>query len=54
MVDNSDTVYHLKRAVSGSGILLSNDDGVSIHFKNSLPLEFPDEALYSELFSVVL
>lgn len=33
MVDNSDTVYHLKRAVSGSGILLSNDDGVSIHFK---------------------
>lgn len=27
------TAYHLKRAVSGSGILLSNDDGVSIHFK---------------------
>lgn len=33
MVDNSNTIYHLKRAVSGSGILLSNDDGVSIHFK---------------------
>ena len=33
--DNFETaeMVDLKRAVSGSGILLSNDDGVSIHFK---------------------
>jgi len=33
MTDNSGKVYHLKRAISGSGMRLANDDGVSIHFK---------------------
>ena len=33
MIDGSGEVYHLKRAVSGSGVRLANDDGVSIHFK---------------------
>ncbi|MDM1279060.1 hypothetical protein HXZ65_12485 [Acinetobacter indicus] len=33
LTDNSGKVYHLKRAVSGSGVRLANDDGVSIHFK---------------------
>lgn len=33
MTDNSGKNYHLKRAVSGSGVRLANDDGVSIHFK---------------------
>ena len=33
MTDNSGKIYHLKRAVSGSGVRLANDDGVSIHFK---------------------
>ena len=33
MIDGSGKVYHLKRAVSGSGVRLANDDGVSIHFK---------------------
>lgn len=32
--DNSDKTYQLKRAVSGSGVRLANEDGVSIHFKN--------------------
>ncbi|SPL72605.1 hypothetical protein [Acinetobacter stercoris] len=35
MTDNSDKTYHLKRAVSGSGVRLANDEGVSIHFKGS-------------------
>ncbi|WP_180039447.1 MULTISPECIES: hypothetical protein [unclassified Acinetobacter] len=34
LTDNSDRVYELKRAVSGSGVRLANDQGVSIHFKN--------------------
>ena len=34
MTDNADRVFHLKAAVSGSGLRLANDDGVSIHFKN--------------------
>lgn len=34
MIDNSGRVIHLKAAVSGSGMRLANDDGVSIHFKN--------------------
>lgn len=34
LTDNSDRVYELKRAVSGSGVRLTNDQGVSIHFKN--------------------
>lgn len=34
MTDNSGRVIHLKAAVSGSGVRLANDDGVSIHFKN--------------------
>ena len=33
MTDNSGKVYHLKRAISGSGMRLANNDGVSIHFK---------------------
>ena len=33
MTDNSGKVYHLKRAISGSGMRLANSDGVSIHFK---------------------
>lgn len=32
--DNSDATYDLKRVVSGSGIRLANDAGVSIHFKD--------------------
>nr|WP_174505589.1 hypothetical protein [Acinetobacter sp. Marseille-Q1620] len=35
MTDNSDKTYHLKRVVSGSGVRLANDEGVSIHFKGS-------------------
>ena len=35
MTDNYGKVYHLKRAVSGSGVRLANDQGVSIHFKGS-------------------
>lgn len=34
LADNSDRVIYLKAAVSGSGVRLANDDGVSIHFKN--------------------
>lgn len=34
MTDNSDRVIQLKAAVSGSGMRLANEDGVSIHFKN--------------------
>lgn len=34
LADNSDKTYALKQVVSGSGIKLANDDGVSIHFKN--------------------
>ena len=34
MTDNSDRVIHLKAVVSGSGVRLANDDGISIHFKN--------------------
>ena len=34
LTDNSDRVYELKRAVSGSGVRLANDQGISIHFKN--------------------
>lgn len=35
MIDGSGKVYHLKHAVSGSGVRLANDDGVSIHFKGA-------------------
>ncbi|CZE49838.1 hypothetical protein [Campylobacter geochelonis] len=35
LADNSDAVYKLKRAPSGSGIYLENEDGVSIHFKEN-------------------
>lgn len=34
LTDNSDKTHELKRVVSGSGIKLANDDGVSIHFKD--------------------
>ena len=34
LTDNSDKVYQLKEAVSGSGVRLEGDNGVSIHFKN--------------------
>ena len=34
MTDNSDKVYQLKQAVSGSGIRLEGENGVFIHFKN--------------------
>ncbi|MCK4107889.1 hypothetical protein [Acinetobacter radioresistens] len=33
MTDNSGKVYRLQRAVSGSGVRLANNQGVSIHFK---------------------
>ncbi len=33
LTDNSGKVHHLTRAVSGSGVRLANDEGVSIHFK---------------------
>ncbi len=33
LTDNSGKIYHLKQTVSGSGVRLANDDGVSIHFK---------------------
>lgn len=32
--DNADQRYQLKRVVSGSGVRLANEAGVSIHFKN--------------------
>ena len=34
MTDNSDRAMHLKAAIAASGVRLTNDDGVSIHFKN--------------------
>lgn len=34
LTDNSDQTYQLKRVVSGSGIRLANEAGVSIHFKD--------------------
>lgn len=34
LTDNSDQTYQLKRVVSGSGVRLANEAGVSIHFKN--------------------
>jgi len=33
MSDNSGMVYRLKQTVTGSGIRLANNNGVSIHFK---------------------
>lgn len=33
--DNSDKTHELKRVISGSGIKLANDQGVSIHFKGT-------------------
>ena len=33
--DNSDKTHELKRVISGSGIKLANDHGVSIHFKGT-------------------
>ena len=32
--DNSDKTHELKRVISGSGIKLANEEGVSIHFKD--------------------
>ena len=32
--DNSDQTHELKRVISGSGIKLANEEGVSIHFKD--------------------
>lgn len=34
MTDNSDRAMHLKAAIAASGVRLTSDDGVSIHFKN--------------------
>lgn len=34
LTDNSGKTHDLKRVVSGSGIKLANDNGVSIHFKD--------------------
>lgn len=34
LMDNSGQVYKLKRSPSADGVLLKNDDGVSIHMKN--------------------
>lgn len=35
LTDNSEEIRQLKRVISGSGIRLANDAGVSIHFKES-------------------
>lgn len=34
LTDNSGKIHELKRVMSGSGIKLANEDGVSIHFKD--------------------